>query len=359
VKRPTRTPNNPLASPARLLYDPRMPKLPAKSPSPRKPAKKPRPPHRLAQLRRHEALKTLLRAGWKTTPELIARGGGSRATLFRDLALLAEQEPLEREEIAGRASYRLPAREEMLRVTTAQMVSLAFALNAMSFLAGTGIKEDLDDVVSQLAHLLKKSDYAHWKNLDRKLFDVNEMAYDYGDKLDVVNEVVTALLQQQRLTCKLRDGRAVKVDPYTLVLYKKGLYLLAHSHAHGEVRLFGLDKVDDADRHPDDRFAYPAGFSPQAHMRGPFGIIRGAREKVTLAFDAPVAYFATRRKVHATQRHREVEGGGVELEMEPEGSEEMLGWVLSFGGKAEVRAPKRLREKIVAELRAALARYEG
>jgi proteasome accessory factor B len=278
--------------------------------------------------------------------------------VFRDLELIAEQEPLEREEIEGRASYRLPPREESIRVSTSQMVSLAFALNAMSFLAGTGIKEDLDEIIARIAHALKKSDYAHWKSLDRKLFDMNEMAYDYGDKLDVVNEVVTALLQQQRLTCKLKDGRAVKLDPYTLVLYKKGLYLLAHSHAHGEVRTFGLDKIEDADRHVDDRFAYPASFRPEAHLDGPFGMIRGPREKVTLLFDSPAAYFATRRRAHKTQKNRAVDGG-VEVEMEPEGTEEMLGWVLSFGSRAEIRGPKRLREKMVAELRGALKRYEG
>ncbi len=301
-------------------------------------------------------MKALLRAGWKTPQELVERTGGSRATVFRDLELLAEQEPLEREEMDGRAHYRLPPREQTLRVTTAQMVSLAIALNAMSALAGTGIKEDLDDIAEQLAHALKKSDYAHWKTLDRKLYDVNEMAHDYGDKLDVVNEVVTALLQQQRLTCTLRGGRAVKVDPYTLVLYKKGLYLLAHSHAHGEVRTFGLDKVEDADRHADERFEYPAGFDPKAHMQGPFGLIRGPREKVTLRFDEPAAYFATRRKVHPTQTWRPVDGGVV-MEMEPEGTEEMIGWVLSFGAKAEVIGPKGLRERVVKELRGALARY--
>ena len=341
-----------------------MPKHAAKKPPKptRAPAKKQtkrpsvRAPNRLAQLRRHEALKTLLRTGWKSLDEIVARSHASRASVFRDLAVIGEEEPLERETVDERICYRLPAREEMLRVTTAQMVSLAFALNAMSFLAGTGIKEDLDDIVEQIAHVLKKSDYAHWKNLDRKLFDVNEMAYDYGDKLDVVNDVVTALLREERITCTMKDGRALVIDPYTLVLYKKGLYVLGHSHTHGEVRTIGLDKIDDATRVAGDRFDYPKDFHPEKHLRGPFGIIRGPRQHVKLRFDSKVAYFATRRRVHETKRHREVDGG-IELEMEPEGIEEMLGWVLSFGGTAEVVEPKALREKVKGELKRALGRY--
>jgi len=333
----------------------KKPKKPTRPSAPKKPA---RSPNRLAQLRRHEALKTLLRSGWKNLDEIVARSSASRASVFRDLAVIGEEEPLEKEEIEGRNCYRLPARPEMLRVTTAQMVSLAFALNAMSFLTGTGIKEDLDEIVTQIAHVLKKSDYAHWKNLDRKLFDVNEMAYDYGDKLDVVNDVVTALLREERITLLMKDGRTLKVDPYTLVLYKKGLYVLGHSHTHGEVRTIGLDKIDDTERVAGDRFDYPKGFHPEKHLRGPFGIIRGPREHVKLRFDSKVAYFATRRAVHATKRHREVEGG-VELEMDPDGIEEMLGWVLSFGGTVEAVEPKSLRTKVVGELKRALAKYEG
>jgi len=42
------------------------------------------------------------------------------------------------------------------------------------FLEGTGFKEDLDDVFGRLEATLKRKDFLAVRNLDRKIFDVNE-----------------------------------------------------------------------------------------------------------------------------------------------------------------------------------------
>ena len=325
------------------------------------PAVAPRKPSLNAPLtpsQRRDELRVLLRSGWQPVTAIMERLGVSRATAFRRLKELGDTEPLESQGEGHRSLWRLPAdtRDHPLRITTAEMVSLAFVKNALGFVAGTGIREDLDALVARFSHVLKSTDYAHWKNLDRKLYDVNEGTYDYDDKMDVVNDVITTLLREERIACVLADGRRIKIDPYTLVLYKKGLYLLGHSHTHGEVRTFGLDKVKDTERLASEPFDYPADFDPRAHLQGPFGIIRGATERVVIRFDASVAHYVKRRRWHDTQRVRDVDGG-IELTLEPAGTNEMVSWVLGFGGKAEVIAPPALRERVAKEAREAVARY--
>jgi predicted DNA-binding transcriptional regulator YafY len=337
------------------------------------PAKKrraPRPKPRFTPSQRRDELRVLLRTGWQPLTAIMERLEVSRATAFRRIRELGDTDPVEVKEEAPFTYWRLsPTLRDhafSLNITTSEMVSLAFVKNALGFLAGTGLKEDLDALLGRFAHALRSSDYGHWKNLDRKLYDVNEGAYDYGgdgdgdgetSKLEVVNDVVTALLREERITCALKDGRRVVIEPYTLVLYKKGLYLLGFSHEHKEVRRYGLDKICDTERRAGDRFTYPADFEPKAHMAGPFGIIRGPRESVVVRFDASMAQYVRRRIWHATQAIRDV-AGGVEMTLEPEGTTEMVSWVLSFGGKAEVIAPERLREEVAREAREAVARYE-
>jgi predicted DNA-binding transcriptional regulator YafY len=325
------------------------------------PRKPPAPKPQFTPSQRRDELRVLLRAGWQPLTAIMERLQVSRATAFRRIKELGDTDPLEYKEEERLSYWHLPAaaREHPLHITTAEMVSLAFVKNALGFMTGTGIKEDLDTLLARFSHALRARDYAHWKNLDRKLFDVNEGVHDYSAKLDVVNDVLTALLREERITCTLRDGRAVKVEPYTLVLYKKGLYVLGFSHAHGELRSFGLDRIDDVDRHAGDVFPYPEDFEPAKHVTGPFGIIRGARERVVLRFDASVAYYVTRRTWHPTQSFRTIDDarGGIEMTLEPEGTSEMVSWVLSLGGKAEVLAPKGLRERVLAEAREAVARY--
>ncbi len=323
---------------------------------------RPPPPNRpdLTPSQRRDELRVLLRAGWKTLPEIMERLGVSRATAFRCLKELDGTDPLECMSVDGRRNaWQLPtgAREHPLRITTSEMVALAFVKNALGFTAGTGIKEDLDGLFARMSHALKASDYAHWKNLDRKLFDLNEAAHDYGDKLDVVNDVITALLREERITITQSDETRVTVDPYTLALYKKGLYVVGLSHRRNELRSFGLDKIKDVERHAGERFAYPEDWAPGAFFRGPWGIIRGEKVRVVVRFHASVAHFVRRRAWHWTQEIVALDGGGVEMRVEPEGTKEMVSWVLGFGSSAEVVEPRRLREQVAKELREAAAKY--
>jgi predicted DNA-binding transcriptional regulator YafY len=57
---------------------------------------------------------------------------------------------------------------------------------------------------------------------------------------------------------------------------------------------------------------------------------------------------------HPTQRFRRV-AGGVEMTMDVRGTTEIVSWVLGFGDKARVVAPRALTEEVSAELRRATA----
>jgi predicted DNA-binding transcriptional regulator YafY len=305
-------------------------------------------------------MKLLLCAGWITPSDAQSRLSISRATAFRLVAALEKTEPIERETIEGKLRWRLPpgARVLPLRVSTSQMVALTFVRNALGFLRGTGMDDDLGEVFDRLELALKKSDHALYENLGRKLYDLNEAAYDYSDKLEVVNDVITALLREERLTLimKDKDDEPVKVDPYTLALYKKGLYLLAYSHPRSAMRTFGLDKIIETTRHPGERFEYPDDWDP-AEFLGGWGMMTGPKARVRVRFDAHVAPFVKRRRWHRTVTLEEKDGS-LFLTAEPRGRTEMVSWVLGFGASAEVLEPKELRAQVAEELRKAAARYE-
>jgi predicted DNA-binding transcriptional regulator YafY len=320
---------------------------------------KDRPP--LTPSQRRDELRVLLRAGWQPVPVIMERLGVSRATAYRRLNELNKTDPLESQERDGADTlWRLPSsdRDHPLRITTSEMVALALVKNALTSLAGTGLKEDLDELSSRLSHALKANDYAHWKNLDRKLFDVNEAAYDYGDKLDVVNDVITALLREERVTITQKDGAKVKFDPYTLVLYKKGLYLDGFSHRRQELRTFGIDKIADIERHVGEKFEYPASWDPRAYHRGPWGLIRGERVRVVVRFALRMGHFVSRRRFHETQTLNTLPEGHLEMTVEPDGCEEMVSWLLSFGDGVYVVEPEWLQKRVAEEHRRAAQRYE-
>src|SRR3954449_7685963 len=197
-------------------------------------------------------------------------------------ALQRAGEPLYEETIGRRKVWRLmpTARKQAIALTTSQMVALFLSRRVFDFLAGTGFKEDLDDVFAKLEATLRRKDFAAVRNLDRKVFDVNEARHLYEGRLEDVNDIITALLREDRLRVThegVSGGKKTFVlEPYTLLVYKKGLYLAGRSEGHGgEIRTFALDGFRAVEWLRGDRFDYPQAYRPEQITEGAFGLIRG------------------------------------------------------------------------------------
>jgi proteasome accessory factor B len=282
-----------------------------------------------------------------------------RTALRMIQALLRAGEPLYEETVGKRKVWRLmpTARRQTITLTTAQMVALFLSRRVFDFLAGTGFKEDLDDVFAKLEATLRRRDFAAVRNLDRKVFDVNEARHLYEGRLEDVNDIMTALLREERLRVTTRGAGGARhtfvLEPYTLLVYKKGLYLAGRSERHGEVRTFALDGFEAIEWLRGDKFEYPEDYRPEQITEGAFGLFRGRDEaptRVRIRFEEKVARYVQRRMWHPTQRFRALAGGGVEMTMDVRGTVEIVSWVLGFGKTARVLEPLHLREAVLREL---------
>jgi len=279
-------------------------------------------------------------------------------------AIQAAGEPLTERKEGKRIIYRLMAnaKAEPIALSTTEMVALSLSRRVFDFLEGTGFKEDLDDVFTRIEATLKSKDFEHAKNLDRKIFDLNERPHIYANRLEDVNEIVTALLNEERLSVAhgsvAKWGTKFEVEPYTLIVYKKGLYLVGRSSHHQSIRTFSLDGFRDVDRLKDTTFEYPANYHPEKFFEGRFGIMGGPPTRVRIRFDHDVARFIRRRRWHPTQQLKQV-GSDIELTMEVAGTTEVYNWVLEWGDKAEVLEPGKLRDDVATAHRRAAARYQS
>ena len=126
-------------------------------------------------------------------------------------------------------------------------------------------------------------------------------------------------------------GLTVKIDdPYTLLMYRGGLYVLGRSHRGGRIIALAVERMRQVERLP-EHFDYPTDYSPQKHTEGIFGLIEGPETTVELLIRNPEthAYLASRR-LHPSQVFRARKRGG---------------WVLSLTvrGTAEGRDPSGTR----------------
>ncbi|MGZ3429629.1 MAG: WYL domain-containing protein, partial [Polyangia bacterium] len=60
-----------------------------------------------------------------------------------------------------------------------------------------------------------------------------------GERLEDVNDITTALLREERLRVRhdsVDNGKpSFVIEPYTLLIYKKGVYLVAKSQRHDAI----------------------------------------------------------------------------------------------------------------------------
>src|SRR5262249_32790694 len=146
-------------------------------------------------------------------------------------------------------------------------------------------------------------------------------------------------------------------DPYTLVVFKKGLYLVGFSHYHKSIRTLSLDQLVETAWLAGRRFTYPENFDPSQLLSGSFGLIAGPETEVSVFFTQRVAHLIRRRKWHPSQQMTSVDGG-IELTMKLRGTKEFLSWVLEWGDQAELLSPASLRDALSAEIRRMAALYQ-
>lgn len=328
------------------------------------PRRPPLPARYAPAARLHEVRAMLDRAEGTSIYDIAERFAQSPRTALRYIqALQRAGEPLYEEMAGARKVWRImpSARRQTITLSTGQMVALFLSRRVFDFLAGTGFQEDLDDVFRKLEATLRSKESLAVRNLDRKVFDVNEARHLYEGRIEDVNDIITALLREERLRVThegVSGGRKTFIlEPYTLLVYKKGLYLAGFSRHHQAIRTFALDGFREVEWRRGDRFDYPGDFRPEQLTEGAFGLIRGEPTQVRIRFDDKVARYVQRRQWHPSQRFRRAPGGGVEMTLDVRGTVELVSWVLGFGDKAEVLEPADLRASVAGELGRAAAAY--
>ncbi len=213
----------------------------------------------------------------------------------------------------------------------------------------------------QFAQSLPAPQRARLDEFSRKFFVVPYAMKDYSEHDEQLDVIVQCLVDQRRARIDyaglLGDGRVHDFDPYTLAMYRGGLYLIGRSHRGDAILKLAVERMRSVEKLP-DRFDYPRDYSPEKHTEGVFGIIEGEESKVELLIHNPEteAYLRARR-IHPTQEFRRRRDGTTVLTMTVRGTHELKNWVVGFGPYVEVLKPKALREEVAAAVREAAARY--
>lgn len=283
-------------------------------------------------------------------------------TIRRDLdALGAAGYPLITEHINGQTRWKLmegfrdiPA----LGFSATELMALIFSRNLLKPLEGTEIQASLNSALNKVAAALPPQGHEYVRAMEQ-MFSIGLGPHkNYRQHKQTIDLVSQAL--DKRRTAQIRYYSASRnntgrreVDPYHLWFAAGGLYLIAYCHLRQDVRLFAVERIRSISL-TDHPYQMPLGFNVEEYVHDALGIMRGRRIEVELLFSKAAAGWVKDKSWHPSQETSLLKDGRLRMMLKVADNEELVGWVLSFGGQVRVVRPEALRERVTDEAKKVL-----
>jgi len=300
--------------------------------------------------------------------DLASIAGYGPRTLQRDLKLLKRAGfPVSYEaDEYGKRFWRLPPeflRREGIILSLTESLSLYFARQLLTPLAGTTLAEGLESIIDKIESLLPDSALEHFRDLNELILVRSSGQVDYRKHKKTISILSEAIRESRVVTLTYRsvwrrDRYTTNVYPYGLVYYDGNLYLVGHSERSRAIRMFKLTRVLEAGATA-IRFRRPENFTLEEHFRGSFGIIGsdGDEIEVVVEFAADAAVIVEERQWHPSQKIRVASDGKIVASYRLGNLLEFKRWIMGFGPQAVVIRPDSLRREVRQAHAAAAAKY--
>jgi predicted DNA-binding transcriptional regulator YafY len=142
------------------------------------------------------------------------------------------------------------------------------------------------------------------------------------------------------------SGESVRsVDPYFIVFRGHAWYLLGYCHRHSEMRLFRIDRIHKITI-TKNLFERDHKVTLEKYFESSWDVYSGEPVEISLLLFGKAAAIVSDGKRHASQRVVKRKDGSVEYTVRVAGTEEILRWIIGFGGEARVISPPELADQV-------------
>lgn len=283
-------------------------------------------------------------------------------TIRRDLeALEAGGFPITTDLVNGQTRWRLmegfrniPA----LGFSATELMALLFSRNLLKPLEGTEIQASLASALNKAATALPPQGHQYVRQM-HEIFSVGLGAHkSYRQHKETIDRITQAIARARTAQIRYYSASRNKttrreVDPYRLWYAAGGLYLIAYDHLRRDVRMFAVERIRSISltNHP---YQFPLGFDIEAYVQDALVVMRGRRIEVELLFSKAAAAWVKDKIWHESQEMFPLKDGRLRMVLRVADTQELVGWILSFGSQVQVIRPVALKEKVRDEARKVL-----
>ncbi|HEU4729533.1 MAG TPA: WYL domain-containing protein, partial [Kofleriaceae bacterium] len=262
--------------------------------------------------------------------------GASERTVRRDLDdLRSAGFEIESVAIEGRAGARLAERTySSIAITRRERYTLLAIASLFDVLRGTPLWEDVSSLQRKLEQRMSPEERAEHASLgDRFAYVPDGGTKAYEGKEDILDALLTGVLSRRVVRFAYRDARGRErggyLAPYTMILYKHGLYVVGCRlreapdgkagraiEPGSSVAVWAVERFTEAEHLRKAAFTAPPGFRIAEILNGAFGIHVATGQpphRVVVEFSAEKAAFVRARAWHPTQTFEELPDQRVRL----------------------------------------------
>jgi predicted DNA-binding transcriptional regulator YafY len=285
-------------------------------------------------------------------------------TVRRDLeALEAVGFPILVEKHNGQTRWRLMpgfASVPALGFSATELMALLLSRNLLKPLDGTEIAESLNSALGKAATALPPQAHEYVRSMEQ-MFSVGLGPHKSYARHRATIDLISQAIDKRR-TVQMRYFSASRShtgrresDPYFLRFVGGGLYLIGYCHLRSEVRMFAVERIRSIAL-TDHPYQMPLDFKVDEYVQDALGIMRsGRRIEVELLFSKKTAAWVKDKTWHPSQQIKPLKDGRLKMTLKVAGNDELVGWILSFGGEVKVTYPESLKTRVREAARQILA----
>ncbi|MBI9087146.1 MAG: WYL domain-containing transcriptional regulator [Desulfobacterales bacterium] len=289
----------------------------------------------------------------------------SQRTAYRDLsALQLAGFPLVSEKTGEKTQWRLvdgfkPVLARPFHL--AELLSLHMGQALLGNYHVTAFHSTLTNLLEEIETALPPETRAYFRRIRNGFKAGPEPAHAYHRFNHLIGQINRAVAEGRTIeiayqSLKENTHTRRRIDPYHVWFKNSTIYIVAFCHHRDAQRIFVLDRISML-RLTDSRFQVPDYFDFEHFVGRSFGIMQGETHTVRIRISPAWARYVGERTWHVSQAVQQQFDDGIEITFRVAGLEEIRQWVLALGPEARVIEPVELRDRVRADLAAALAQY--
>lgn len=268
-----------------------------------------------------------------------------------------------REHRSGEAWAVLTAPTSALSANIFQYAATAAATKHLEAGGGSLLSESAADVLERVEAGMPSTVRDYIPRVSQSFHYVPFAPKDHRASEESLDALVRALIRRHPIDVDYTNAAGASstphLEPYTLVMYRDGFYLLARVEHSERLRLYAVERMRQVKVCKDTVFQVPPDYDPSLEFGRNLGVWRtdAPEQLVRIAFEPSAEAAITSRRWPGFSSLSRAEDGRLLLELEVPITPEIKSWVLGWGSVAEVLQPPVLRELIAQETSGAASRY--